>query len=427
MKSSTLPPNVVTQPSYNNTLIYDESMDVSFFNYFSTVTLGLMCYTFINPGFMYNSSIFMAYTFARIMIAGTDFFSSYIYKPYHKYIYKPLFYILNIDNGLYEVEVVKKGKVLHRFKTMDDFIKHNPIEFVYDSDGNEDDDSSDNRDMTSQSKEQEQPDLSQDPQPQQDPEPTIEVSVDADLTNESVNIHESRVNEDAVVDTETDVDSRSENGSGCNDDNFILKPSKYDFVLRNIYFEDDNLDVPYGFCLKYDTFRKTDMKTKYSYDDLKNMLSKRRFIGIHLKTDEKEYMINLASPINYYLVGNTILDYSFLKMYVFNRYNIILGKTYKLSCIDNFIEMYNIEQGKKVLIKDNIFKIVDDETYYNDSDSSSCSGSQSETDTESESESESDTGSQRNSHSPKEENKTPEDATADIDIEIVDCNFNPTS
>ena len=106
------------------------------------------------------------------------------------------------------------------------------------------------------------------------------------------------------------------------------------------------------------------MKRKsYEYADIKNMTSKRRFIGIHLKTEEKEFIINLTNPINYYLVNNTILDYSFLKMYLFNRYNFNLGNTYKLSCIDNFVEMYTIEQGKKFFVKSNAFKIVEDETY----------------------------------------------------------------
>ena len=65
--------------------------------------------------------------------------------------------------------------------------------------------------------------------------------------------------------------------------NKIKKHSvKYDFILRNFYFDDDVLNIPYGFCLKYETFRKSDIKQKYSYNELKDMLSNRRFIGIHL-------------------------------------------------------------------------------------------------------------------------------------------------
>jgi hypothetical protein len=154
------------------------------------------------------------------------------------------------------------------------------------------------------------------------------------------------------------------------------------------------------------------------------MLSTRRFIGIHLKTDDKDYLINISSPINYYIVDNTSLDYSFLKMYMLNRYNVILGTTYKLSCIDNFIEMYSVEQGKKFLVKKNSFKLVDDETYRNgsetDSESESGSGSGSDSESGSESESESESGSESKLRSELESSSFHQND----DIEIVDCNFN---
>jgi hypothetical protein len=152
---------------------------------------------------------------------------------------------------------------------------------------------------------------------------------------------------------------------------------------------------------------------EYTYEDTKGMLSKRRFIGIHLNMDEKNYIINLTTPVNYYLVNNTILDYSFLKMYLFNRYNVILGNTYKLSCIDNFIEMYTIEQGKKFYVKMNTFSIVDDETY-NVDESSSCASSPSH--------------SSSQSVSAEEQEREPlvqetGDALTEADIEIVECNY----
>ena len=134
------------------------------------------------------------------------------------------------------------------------------------------------------------------------------------------------------------------------------------------------------------------------------MVSKRRFIGIHLKTEENDYVINLTSPVNYYLVNNTILDYSFLKMYLFSRYNVSLGNTYKLSCIDNFIEMYTLEQGKKFFVKNNMFKVVDDETYKVDDESVSTEASEQEDTVES--------------------TQDASDALTEADIEIVECNYN---
>ena len=413
--------------SHNSTYLSpptNEQMDVTFFNYFSTVALGLMCYSFFNPGFIFDMSLFLAYGFAKTVITGCDVYNEYIYTPYRKHIKKPLMEILNIDNGLYEIEIVKDGRIIHKFKTMSDFIKYRPIKFI-----NEDNEDSEDSGSESGSDSGTEKDESQQPQPLQrshsqshlDSDIKVETPVDADLTHENVDIHkvEPEPEPDAEhsskegegegegsgseeVDTEDTTDT---NDSG--DDNLILEPSEYDFVLRNIYFEDDTVNTPFGYCLKYETFRKSDMKPEqYEYEEIKNMVSKRRFIGIHLKTEENDYIINLSSPVNYYLVNNTILDYSFLKMYLFNRYNVSLGNTYKLSCIDNFIEMYNIEQGKKFFIKKNAFKVVDDETYKDEDEDESVSTAASEH--EDNEQSTQDTG----------------DALTEADIEIVECNYN---
>ena len=412
MKNNTYPPHT------------EERMDISFITYFSTVSLGLMCYSFFNPGFVFDLSIFLAYGFAKTMVSSYSIFNEYIYTPYKKHIKKPLMNILNIDNGLYEIEVVKDGNIIYRFKKMSDFIKYNTIKFVEDDNDDEgDDDEDDEEDASSKSGSE----SNSDTKPQINPDSNVESDVkvetpiDADLTHETIDIHTVEpstedLNEDESGDEDDEsresgeseeVDTDDTNDS--NDDNLIMNPNEYDFVLRNIYFEDEATNTPFGYCLKYETFRKSDMKpSEYTYEDMKKMLSKRRFIGIHLKMDEKDYIINLSTPVNYYLVNNTILDYSFLKMYLFNRYNVILGNTYKLSCIDNFIEMYTIEQGKKFYVKMNSLNIVDDETYNVDASPSPLESAL--------------------SPSVSEEHKEPlvqetGDALTEADIEIVECNY----
>jgi hypothetical protein len=335
-------------------------------------------------------------------------------------------HILNIDNGLYEIEIVKDGEIIHRFKTMSDFIKHNRIGFVVD----EDDASGSDSDTESRS-ETENKD-SNETNETTETDVKIETPVDADLTNQDVTIHETDTktesssgnsegddeNEeegdeegeeegDEEGDEEGEEEGEEEGDEDEDDENLILEPSEYDFVLRNFYFEIDEINKPFGYCLKYETFRKSDMKkTTYTYDEIKNMVSKRRFIGIHLKTEDKDFIINLTNPVNYYLVSNTILDYSFLKMYLFNRYNFILGNTYKLSCIDNFIEMYTVEQGKKFFVKSDSFKVVDDETYKQRGECVSTPIVSNE---------------EENDTSASTDKK---DALTEADIEIVECNYN---
>ena len=385
------------------TLRTEDRMDISFTTYFSTVSLGLMCYSFFNPGFVFDLSIFLAYGFAKTMVSSYSIFNEYIYTPYKKHIKKPLMHILNVDNGLYEIEVVKNGNIIYRFKKMSDFIKHNSIEFVEDDDSDSESESC--SDPGSENNE---------PQPLsqsniESVDAKVETPVDADLTHENVDIHEVEpsTKNDGVSEGDQSEEVDTDNTSDTSDDNLILDPNEYDFVLRNIYFEDEATNTPFGYCLKYETFRKSDMKPlEYTYEDMKGMLSKRRFIGIHLNMDEKNYIINLTTPVNYYLVNNTILDYSFLKMYLFNRYNVILGNTYKLSCIDNFIEMYTVEQGKKFYVKMNSLNIVDDETYNVDESSSESTASPSV------------------SEEPKEPLvQETGDILTETDIEIVECNY----
>jgi len=408
------------------TLRTEERMDISFTTYFSTVSLGLMCYSFFNPGFVFDLSIFLAYGFAKTMFTSYNIFNTYIYNPYKKHIRKPLMHILNVDNGLYEIEVVKNGNVIYRFKKMSDFIKHNRIEFVEDDDsGSESESGSDSGSENDESEQQQQPQPLSRSESQSNIESVdarVETPVDADLTHENVDIHEPELSTkndgvsegDQSEEDDTYNTDNTDNTSETSDDNLILDPNEYDFVLRNIYFEDEATNTPFGYCLKYDTFRKSDMKPlEYTYEDTKGMLSKRRFIGIHLNMDEKNYIINLTTPVNYYLVNNTILDYSFLKMYLFNRYNVILGNTYKLSCIDNFIEMYTIEQGKKFYVKMNTFSIVDDETY-NVDESSSCASSPSNSSSQS-------VSAEKKEREPLVQETG--DALTEADIEIVECNY----
>ena len=69
--------------SHNSTYLSpptNEQMDVTFFNYFSTVALGVMCYSFFNPGFVFDMSLFLAYGFAKTMITGCDVYNEYIYN-----------------------------------------------------------------------------------------------------------------------------------------------------------------------------------------------------------------------------------------------------------------------------------------------------------------------------------------------------------
>jgi len=190
----------------------NERMDISFFNYFSTVSLGLMCYSFFNPGFIFSASMFFVYGFTRTLVTTYDIYNTYIYTPYRKHIKKPLMHIFNIDNGLYEIEIVKDGEIIHRFKTMSDFIKHNTIGFVVE----DDDDSGSDSDTESRS-ETENKD-SNETNETTETDVKIETPVDADLTNQDVTIHETDNKTEASSGNSEGDEGDDEEGDDENDE-----------------------------------------------------------------------------------------------------------------------------------------------------------------------------------------------------------------
>jgi hypothetical protein len=152
-------------------------------------------------------------------------------------------------------------------------------------------------------------------------------------------------------------------------DDYILDPTEYDFIIRNFYYEDAKTGETHSYVFKYDIFYKSEMVEKYDIQMIKdNYFSTRKFIGISLKTNNQKYNINLTSPSNYYLSDNSILNYSFLKWYMMKYHGVKLSRDYVISCIDNYVEMYRINPGKKIIVHKNKFQIVDDETFNGDND-----------------------------------------------------------
>ena len=68
-------------------------------------------------------------------------------------------------------------------------------------------------------------------------------------------------------------------------------------------------------------------------DDFK--ISDHRFINVTLHIGDDQYTLNLNEPENYYMVGNRILDYDFVKWWSIDRLGLAeLPDDYKISVID---------------------------------------------------------------------------------------------
>jgi len=394
----------------NNLTVYGDSqnnerMNISYFQYFSTFSLMMMCYSFINPNFIFNILLYLTFTFANTFITSYVFFNNYIYAPYNKYIRRPLYYILNISDKNDEIQIIKDGVIIYSFRTMKEFINNNPFEFIPE---HSDDEDTDNSDAASK-------DCGEDEDKQDTDQPhlqphhlhDIETPVDADLTNTSVNIHEK--SEGKTEDEDDDKDEEDEDDEDEDEDEddtdsesgYILNPYEYDFIIRTFYYETKENDIvnTHSYCLKYDTFFKSDLTTTYTHEELNKEVSYRKFIGSNITFKGVKYIINLTTPDNYYVVNNSILDYSFLVWYMANHYDIILTKKYTVSCIDNFVEMYTIKPGQKIIIEKNSLRVTEDESFVE-------SGSESGSDTDTESRSDSDIESDTNELKTETENQT---------------------
>ena len=348
------------------------SMDVSIFSYMYTLFLAFGCYSALNPASARSFAIKTIFNLANYTITGYGFFKDRVYRPYMKRVHPKLLRLLNIDDGINEIIVIKNGKVIHSFKTMELFVKNNPIKFV--------------KEFSDEDSEQEDQDQEHENRPDTDPNADTSDYVDynkkCEQLTELIEAFKAHSLDDAVAPapetsevqrpTESAETSESDETDKTSDgipDDYILDPTEYDFIIRNFYYDDAKTGETHSYVFKYDIFYKSEMVEKYDIQMIKdNYFSTRKFIGISLKTNNQKYNINLTSPSNYYLSDNSILNYSFLKWYMMKHHGVKLSHDYVISGIDNYVEMYIINPGKKIIVHKNKFQIVDDETFNGDND-----------------------------------------------------------
>jgi hypothetical protein len=436
------------------------SMDVPLSSYMYTLFLAFGCYSFLNPASARKLMMNTLLNLAKYSIIGYGLFKENVYKPYVKHVHPKLLRLLNIDDGINEIVVVKNGKVIHTFKTMEMFVKNNPIKFVKEfSDDSEDEDEDEEEHPVEQEHSEEHPqeqpleyehkDVNEDhSNTSEDISDKVDYNKKCQQINELIDAFKLHSLNDTPSDApasevkeseeteETDKTHENEDDDDTPDD-YILDPTAFDFIIRNFYYEDEKTGETHSYVFKYDIFYKSEMNEKYDVDMIKSKyFSTRKFIGLSLKTNEQKYVINLTSPNNYYVSDNCILNYSFLKWYMMKHYNVKLSCDYVVSGIDNYVEMYKINPGKKIFVHKNRFEIVDDETFVtddeyidnheegqndNDNDNETETEHHNETETETDSETHDDaSNTQHKNDSTRETNNNLEERHEMCDIEILD-------
>ncbi len=372
-----------TQPIIPSSYLPEYSMDVSIFSYMYTLFLAFGCYSILNPASARSYALKTIVGLAKYTIIGYGIFKEHVYKPYVKHMHPKLLRLLNIDDGINEIVVIKNGKVIHSFKTMELFVKNNPISFVKefsddDSDGEEEEDEEQDHCQESEHARKDNSQLQLHPHLDSVLPDKVDYNKKCDQINELINAFNSHSLDDTPSNTNASETGQSEESEeseeteeteekSTNDDirdDYILDPTAYDFIIRNFYYEDEKTGETHSYVFKYDIFYKSEMVEKYDIAMIKEKyVSTKKFIGISLKTNDEKYSINLTSPNNYYVSDNSIFNYSFLKWYMMRHHNVKLSRDYVISGIDNYVEMYKINPGKKIIVHNNRFELVDDETF----------------------------------------------------------------
>lgn len=436
-----------TQPIIPSSYLPEYSMDVSIFSYMYTLFLAFGCYSILNPASARSYALKTIVGLAKYTIIGYGLFKEHVYKPYVKHMHPKLLRLLNIDDGINEIVVIKNGKVIHSFKTMELFVKNNPIPFVKefsddDSDGEEEEEEDEEHDHCQESEHACKDNSQSQSQSQSHLDSVLSDKVDytkkCDQINELINAFNSHSLDETPSNTNASETSESEDTEekSTNDDirdDYILDPTAYDFIIRNFYYEDEKTGETHSYVFKYDIFYKSEMIEKYDVNMIKEKyVSTKKFIGISLKTNDEKYSINLTSPNNYYVSDNSIFNYSFLKWYMMKHHNIKLSRDYVISGIDNYVEMYKINPGKKIIVHNNRFELVDDETFViDDTDANTDTDNHIDNhiDVDSDTESESDDESSSSKTQSESENKNEsikvinmnlEETHEMCDIEILD-------
>lgn len=98
--------NATTNQCYNTSNEYydyyyghtsKDSMDIPLHSYMYTLFLGIGCYSFLNPTHFHTMMVNLGFWAAEMLLSGFIIYNENIYKPFNRYIYKPLVYILNIQ------------------------------------------------------------------------------------------------------------------------------------------------------------------------------------------------------------------------------------------------------------------------------------------------------------------------------------------
>lgn len=99
----------------------------------------------------------------------------------------------------------------------------------------------------------------------------------------------------------------------------------------------------------------------YSVTTKDHVISKAGMIICSLELKGVSYDIDISFPYNFNVVGNIILDYTFLSWYMMKEYTVVTFASdceYTLTCISNEITTYKLGNSSGLLVNLNEYEII---------------------------------------------------------------------
>ena len=238
----------------------------------------------------------------------------------------------------YEIRVIKNGIKCEQFETMKIFKKSNYL-------GNPND-YCDSQDEESQSQ---------------------------SSTNESCDVCDVS---DSQEDDENDADAGAHDDvklttHAPNEDLFIMKHNKqnntirfipYDFIMQTLFSENGkNCSGSNKLNKNYTRLYRHFTENDYSVLPNDLVISNMGMIVCSLELKGKTYDIDISFPYNFNVVGNVILDYTFLSWYMLKEYDIehfAADCEYTLRCISNGVTTYKLGKSSGLLVNLNDYEII---------------------------------------------------------------------
>ena len=111
--------------------------------------------------------------------------------------------------------------------------------------------------------------------------------------------------------------------------------------------------------MKYDGFPLDPIDGVHFYDR-KFVPVDHRMMEIVLRHEGSEYDLNLASPDNFYVAGNKLLDFAFLKWFMLKNHGIQLTKCdYVIKCVDHAAVLHTLHPHNYLHVSVTGFEVHD--------------------------------------------------------------------